>query len=127
MAMGKILDTIWIQAEAAEQGVRASARQVRRRLALIRRERFRSAAQYRRFVRAAGFTSADVLLSVRVSLLSNRIEHRVLKGVPRRKLRRVFAAYIRVYRDKWTARTLCAPGYAASRCPAAFPSVPPGS
>lgn len=82
VAMGDLLDTVWIQGEAAEQDVTVSERQVEQQLEQIKTQNFRTEKEYRQFLETSGFTQQDVNLRVELQLLSDDLQKQVSEGAP---------------------------------------------
>jgi foldase protein PrsA len=82
VAMGDLLDTVWIQGEAAEQDVTVSERQVEQQLGQIKTQNFRTEKEYRQFLETSGFTQQDVNLRVELQLLSDDLQKQVSEGAP---------------------------------------------
>lgn len=116
-ALGDLLDRLWIQGEAAERGVSVSRREVSRQLKRIRKRNFPTAKKFRSFLKLSRFTRKDVLVSVRLQLLSTKIQKQVAAGcTSKAQQQAAFAAYIDAYRLKWRARTTCRSDLATDRC-----------
>ncbi len=82
-AMGDLLDTVWIQGQAAEMGVTVTQEQISAQLAQIKKQNFKTDAAYQNFLKTSHFTQADVDERVKLQLLSQDIQQRVAKGVPK--------------------------------------------
>jgi hypothetical protein len=81
-ALGSLLDSIWIQGEADEMGIEVTQKEIDTELANIKRQNFRTEAEYRRFIRESGFTEEDVNERVKLQLLSTQIQQQITEGVP---------------------------------------------
>ena len=81
-AMGDILDSVWIQGEADEMGIAVTQKEIDTELENIKRQNFRTEAEFRRFLRESGFTEEDVDERVKLQLLSTQIQQRITEGVP---------------------------------------------
>ena len=116
-AIGELLDDSWIRGQAAEMGIGVRPREVARYLAFIRREAFENGAEYRRFLRESHLTRRDVEEQVEIQLFAERIQERIVAGIPSKAgQRKAFNEFISEYEVRWKARTVCAPGYVTSRC-----------
>ncbi len=116
-AIGELLDFIWIRGQAAEMGIGTRPSQIRRELVRLRRQAFDSVAEYRRFLKQARYTHRDVLERVAVQILSIKIQERVVAGVGGEGARqKALTKFVREYEERWTARTVCAPGYVIQYC-----------
>ena len=99
--MNFLISSSWVEAEAAADGVVVTAQAVNQAFNRLRRENFKTAAQFRRFLRDAGETEADVKYRTRLELLSQRLQTR--NPIPDLAAR-------------WKPQTRCAPAYMASDC-----------
>jgi peptidyl-prolyl cis-trans isomerase C len=81
-AMGDLLDTIWIQGEAADRGLEASQREIEAQLRQIKTQSFRNEREYEQFLERSGFTEEDIRLRVELQLLSDAIQRDVAETVP---------------------------------------------
>jgi len=80
-AIGSLLDSIWIQGEADEMGIEVTQKEIDTALANIKRQQFRTEAEYQRFIEESGFTEEDVNERVKLQLLSTQIQQRITEGV----------------------------------------------
>ncbi len=78
-ALGELLDTIWIQGEAEELGISATPKQIAIKLAEIKKQNFKTEAEYQKFLKTSHFTKEDVTKRVRLSVLSTAIQEAVSK------------------------------------------------
>lgn len=116
-ALGELLDDSWIRGQAAEMGIGTRPGQVARETERLKRQAFKNGAQYRRFLREAHYTRADVKGRVEIQILSERIQGRITAGiVSENGKQRAFSRFIAEYEERWRSRTVCAPGYVTVRC-----------
>ena len=103
----------WIQGEAQAMGIEVTGREVRREFRKQRAASYPSRRAYLRWLRTSGQTQADILLRVRMDILSERISNRAIGGAkdPEEQQRRL-DAFVRDYRARWMAVTLCTPRFA---------------
>lgn len=81
-AMGDILDSIWIQGEAAEMGIEVTQKEIDTELESIKRQNFRTEAEFERFLEESHFTEEDVNERVTLQLLSTQIQQQITEDVP---------------------------------------------
>ena len=81
-AIGDLLDTVWIQSEAAEQGITVTDQKVAAELVKIKKQNFRTEAEYQQFIKRSGYNQADIDLRVKLQLLSTAIQTKVSKNAP---------------------------------------------
>jgi foldase protein PrsA len=77
-AFEELLNSAWIDAEAAEQGLAVSDPNVYRAFLVQKRQSFPTERDFRRFLRDTGQTLADILRRVRLDLLANMIRERAI-------------------------------------------------
>ena len=125
-ALGEQLDMIWIKGQAAEMGIGVTPRKVSRQLVLLKKQAFKSEAEYHRFLKEAHFTRRDVRERVEEQLLSTAIQQRVVRGISGEGARqKAFSEFVEAYGKRWRARTVCAPEYMVpARCSNAPPATP---
>jgi hypothetical protein len=104
-----------------EWDIGVTRRQVSRELALIKKESFKSAAEFRKFLRESHYTHRDVRERVRVQLLSLRLQKRISGRIEREarnefEEQQAFRKFLAEFNERWRGRTVCAPGYATERC-----------
>jgi hypothetical protein len=117
VAIGELLDVVWVQGQAAEMGIAVTPREVATELAEIKKDNFKNEAEYRQFLRHSHFTQRDVSLRVELQLLSAQIQEKVTRGVRGvRQIQKKFKEFVNAYRDRWRARTVCAAEFAIDRC-----------
>lgn len=120
-ALQSLLEMVWIRGEAAAWDVVVTHREVKRQLALIKRESFESAAEYRRFLRESRFTRRDIYERVEFGLVAEELRRRLQKRIAREarnpyEERRAWQEFIAEFNERWRERTVCAPAYATERC-----------
>jgi parvulin-like peptidyl-prolyl isomerase len=81
-ALGELLDQIWIQGEAEELGISITPKQIATELAQIKKQNFKTEAEFEKFLKTSRFTRADVRARVKLQLLSTQIQEAVAKEAP---------------------------------------------
>ena len=81
-ALGNLFDTIWIQGEAEELGISVTPKQVATQFVQIKKQNFKTAAEYKKFLATSHFTQADVNDRVKLQLLSTQIQQQIGNEVP---------------------------------------------
>ena len=81
-AIGDLLDTVWIQSEAAEQGLGATEKEVAAKLEEIKKQNFRTEAEYQQFIKRSGYNQEEINLRVKLQILSTAIQTKVGKDAP---------------------------------------------
>lgn len=75
--MNSLIQELWIEKEAEEQGVTVSAAEVRRQLEETKRQSFPTERDYKRFLRQSGMTQADVDQRIRIQALAAKITRKI--------------------------------------------------
>src|SRR5262249_53426348 len=80
-ALRERLSSIWIGGEAAEMGLRVTAKEVAEEREKLKGEAFKSDAEYGKFLAESHFSSADVDERVEVQMLSTKIQDKIERNV----------------------------------------------
>jgi hypothetical protein len=116
-AIRNLLELIWIKGQAAEMNIVVTRRQVSRLLASIKKQNFKSAAEYHEFLRESHYTPRDVYERVELQLLVVRVQKRIAAGVTSKsEEQKVFKEFVAEFNERWRGRTVCAPRYAIDAC-----------
>ena len=75
--MGALIQNLWIEKEAKDQGVSVSDEDVQRQLALTKRQSFPTAKDYERFLKQSGMSPDDVLERVRIQALASALTRKI--------------------------------------------------
>jgi foldase protein PrsA len=70
----------WIQGEAEEMGIEVSDAEVKKSFDQQKKQSFPKAADYEKFLKDSGQSEEDIMLRVKLDLLSNKIRDKVIKG-----------------------------------------------
>ena len=81
-ALGELLDTIWIQGEAEELGISVTPKQIATELVQIKKQNFKTEAEFQKFLKTSHFSRQDVLDRVKLQLLSTQIQEAITKKAP---------------------------------------------
>ena len=81
-ALNDLLDTVWIQGEAEEQGIEVSQRRIDQQLEQIKSDNFPTERAFQAFLDQSKFTPEDVDLRVRLQLLSQELQQAVNENPP---------------------------------------------
>ncbi len=81
-ALSNLFDTIWIQGEAEELGISVTPKQVSTQLVQIKKQNFKTEAEYKKFLATSHFTQSDVNDRVKLQLLSTQIQQQIGSSAP---------------------------------------------
>lgn len=76
-ALGELLDTVWLQGEAEELGIEVTPKQIETELAQIKKQNWKTEAEYQQFLKTSRFTQEDVIERVRLQILSTQIQEQM--------------------------------------------------
>ncbi len=114
--MGFLISADWILGEAAKLHINLSSVAVRRQFDKLRREQFPKDAQFKAFLRQTGQTSADILLRVRLSMLSTRIQQQIVGHGSVHTRQHRLSRFAKQFEDRWVAQTYCESLYTMADC-----------
>ena len=80
-AMNDLLDQVWIQSEAADLGITATADEVSQLLQQTIEQNFRDRAEFERFRRESHFSQEEIRTRIRLQIFSNKLQQEVLGQV----------------------------------------------
>ena len=78
--LGLLISFEWIEREAEEQGVKVTDAEVKKSFDEQKKQTFPKDADYQKFLKDSGQTEEDILMRVRLDVLSNKIRDKVTKG-----------------------------------------------
>jgi parvulin-like peptidyl-prolyl isomerase len=78
--VGSILETIWIQGLAAEEGIAVTEEEVQKELKKLKEQNFKTEAEFQEFLKTSHYTSQDVNERVKIQVLSTKIQEQLGEG-----------------------------------------------
>jgi len=78
--LGFLISSEWVLGEAAALGVKVSDKEVKKRFEGIRNQQFPKASEFEKFLANSGQTVSDLLLRVKLNLLSSKIQQKVVRS-----------------------------------------------
>jgi hypothetical protein len=115
--MGFLVSGDWVIDEGAQLGISPSEATVRQQFDRIRREQFPHRRDFRAFLRGSGQTVADLLLRVRLNILSTAIMRHVTQSATGTKAKgRALSEFVKGFKARWQAQTVCLPSFAVPDC-----------
>ena len=78
--VGSILETIWIQGLAAEEGITVTTEEVEKELKKLKDQNFKTDAEFQKFLRTSHYTTQDVNERVKIQILSTKIQEQLGEG-----------------------------------------------
>ena len=82
--LGFLISSEWVLGEASHLGVNVSDKEVKKEFEKIKNEQFPKAAEFEKFLASSGQTVSDLLLRVKLNMLSSKIQQKISKekGTP---------------------------------------------
>lgn len=77
--LGYLISANWVLSEAAERGVKVSDAEVEKQFNQIKSQQFPTEAAFQKFLASTGYTVSDVLLRVKLDLLSTKLQQKISK------------------------------------------------
>lgn len=81
-ALSELLDAIWLQGEAEELDIEVSPKQIETEFEQIKKQNFKSEAEYDKFLKTSRFTQEDVLDRVKLQIVSTQIQEQMTNLAP---------------------------------------------
>jgi foldase protein PrsA len=77
--LGFLISSNWVLGEASSLGVKISDKEVKKQFEKIKSQQFPKAAEFQKFLSSSGQTVSDLLLRVKLNLLSSKIQQKIVK------------------------------------------------
>jgi foldase protein PrsA len=77
--LGFLISSSWVLGEAESLGVKVSDKEVKKQFEKIKSQQFPKAAEFEKFLKTSGQTVSDLLLRVKLNLLSTKIQQKIIK------------------------------------------------
>ncbi len=92
-ALNSVFESIWLQGQAEEWGIEVTEAEVAKKTKEVKKESFKSEAEFKKFLNESGFTSADVNERVKLQILSEKLQEKLKEKVPAPSSNEVKAYY----------------------------------
>jgi foldase protein PrsA len=77
--LGFLISSQWVIGEASSLGVKLSDAEVKKQFVKIRTQQFPKASEFEKFLSTSGQTVSDLLLRVKLNMLSQKIQQKIVK------------------------------------------------
>jgi foldase protein PrsA len=81
--LGFLISSEWVIGEANSLGVNVSDKEVKKQFETVKNEQFPKPAEFEKFLKSSGQTVSDLLLRVKLNLLSTKIQQKISKSKPK--------------------------------------------
>lgn len=82
-ALDSLFETVWLQGQAAEWDIEASDQEIAKELKKVKKESFKSEAEFEKFLKESGYTNADVNERVKIQILSTQLQEQLQEKAPK--------------------------------------------
>ena len=79
-ALGFLISYVWVEKEAAALGVKVSDKEVVKHLNELKKQEYPKEAEFQKFLERTKYTVSDLLLRVKLQMLSQKVEEKVTKS-----------------------------------------------
>jgi foldase protein PrsA len=77
--LGFLISSSWVLGEASSLGVKVTDKEVKKQFEKIKTQQFPKPAEFQKFLATSGQTVSDLLLRVKLNLLSSKIQQKIVK------------------------------------------------
>ncbi len=77
--LGFLISSNWVLGEASSLGIKVSDAEVKKQFEKIKSQQFPKASEFEKFLKSSGQTVSDLLLRVKLNLLSSKIQQKIVK------------------------------------------------
>jgi hypothetical protein len=115
--LGFLLSSAWVLQEARELKVEVSEAEAQQNFVQLRKQQFPKPGEFKAFLRQSGETVADLILRVRLNLLSKRLQAHVLAAAQTPEAKeQALVAFVKAFATRWKGETYCLATFAVSDC-----------
>lgn len=99
--LGYLISANWVLSEAAEQGVKVSDSEVKKQFNQIKSQQFPTEVAFQKFLASTGYTVSDVLLRVKLDLLSTKLQQKISKNAGKKPSQSEIKAYYEQHKSQY--------------------------
>jgi foldase protein PrsA len=99
--LGFLISSNWVIGEANELGVKVSDTEVKKQFNQIRTQQFPKEADFQKFLANSGQTISDLLLRVKLNLLSSKIQQKITKDAGKKPTQAEISAYYEQHKSQY--------------------------
>lgn len=81
-ALNSLLESIWIQGLAVEWGIEVTDKEIAEELKKVKKESFKTPAEFKKFLTESHYTSADLNERVKLQILSKELQEQIKEKIP---------------------------------------------
>lgn len=99
--LGFLISSNWVLGEASDQGVKVSDTEVKKQFNQIKTQQFPKEADFQKFLANSGQTISDLLLRVKLDMLSQKIQQKVTKNAGKKPSQKEITAYYEQHKSQF--------------------------
>ncbi|MGC2375536.1 MAG: peptidyl-prolyl cis-trans isomerase [Solirubrobacteraceae bacterium] len=99
--LGYLISADWVIGEASDQGIKVTDKEVTKQFNQIKNQQFPKEADFQKFLASTGYTVSDVLLRVKLDLLSRKVQQKVSKDAGKKPSQQEIAAYYQQHKSQY--------------------------
>lgn len=99
--LGFLISANWVIGEAEAQGVKVSDTEVKKQFGQIKSQQFPKEADFQKFLSSSGQTVSDLLLRVKLDMLSQKIQQKVTKDAGKKPSEQEIKSYYEQHKSQY--------------------------
>jgi foldase protein PrsA len=99
--LGFLISANWVLGEASAQGVKVSDNEVKKQFNQVKSQQFPKEADFQKFLASSGQTVSDLLLRVKLDMLSSKIQQKVTKDAGKKASEKEIKAYYEQHKSQY--------------------------
>lgn len=99
--LGFLISANWVLGEAEEQGVKVSDAEVKKQFNTLKNEQFPKEADFQKFLAKSGETISDLLLNVKLNMLSSKIQQKITKQAGKKPTQKEISSYYEQHKEQF--------------------------
>jgi foldase protein PrsA len=99
--LGFLISANWVLGEAGEKGVKVSDNEVKKQFNQIKSQQFPKEADFQKFLASSGQTVSDLLLRVKLDMLSQKIQQKVTKDAGKKPSQQEIKSYYEQHKSQY--------------------------
>ncbi|HEY7891689.1 MAG TPA: SurA N-terminal domain-containing protein, partial [Solirubrobacteraceae bacterium] len=99
--LGFLISANWVLGEAEEQGVKVSDTEVKKQFNQVKNQQFPKEADFKKFLATSGQTVSDLLLRVKLDMLSSKIQQKITKNAGKKASEKEISTYYAQHKSQY--------------------------
>jgi len=99
--LGYLISANWVLSESSDRGVKVSDNEVKKQFNQIKAQQFPTEAAFQKFLTSTGYTVSDVLLRVKLDLLSTKLQQKISKEAGKKPSQKEIQAYYEQHKSQY--------------------------